>query len=139
MFSALSQALPLPGPTDPSSRKAALPRSWGPHKAVLSRRDPFGVIDGQPPQWALCPPAMCPQARGRLSSRTSDFLPGKGCAAPGEATPPSLPCALLQAARLEEWLSHVVRVAYVPKLNGMGGLHFLLGNMECRESDCPLF
>lgn len=66
---------------------------------------------------------------GRLSSWTSGFP-----AAPREATPPSLLRALLQASRLEEWLSQVIRVAYVPKLNGMDGLCYLLGNRECPNS-----
>lgn len=92
VFFALSQALPFPGPTGPSSRKAVLPRSWDLHEAVLSHRVPFGIIDGQPPQWALCPPAMCPQARGRLSSRTSGFPPGEGmcCSWRSRPSQPSL-------------------------------------------------
>ena len=36
--------------------------------------------------------------------------------------------ALLQASRLEEWLSSVVRLAYVPKLNGKRSLKCLLGH-----------
>lgn len=65
-----------------------------------------------------------------MSEGQQDPLCGKGCAAPCEATPPCPPCALLQASRLEEWLSDVVRVAYVPKLNGMGGLCCLLGHTK---------
>ncbi|XP_039720013.1 BPI fold-containing family B member 3 isoform X1 [Pteropus medius] len=35
------------------------------------------------------------------------------------------------ASRLEEWLNDVVRVAYVPKLNGRHGLRCLLEHVEC--------
>ena len=63
------------------------------------------------------------------------FLHGKGCTAPCKAmAPPSPVRALLQASRLEEWLSDVVRVAYVPKLNGMDSLPSLLGHVECLNS-----
>lgn len=63
-------------------------------------------------------------------------LPGKECTAPFEATSRP-PYALLQVARLEEWLSDVVRVAYVPKLNGMGGLRRRFGHVGCLNLGPP--
>lgn len=63
-------------------------------------------------------------------------LPGKEHAAPCEATSRP-PHALLQASHLEEWLSDVFRAAYVPKLNGTGGLRCLFGHVECLNLGLP--
>lgn len=60
----------------------------------------------------------------------------RGALFPAQPHPPPS-CALLQASRLEEWLSSVVRVAYVPKLNGTGSLAVFLGTWSIRTGDYP--
>ena len=56
------------------------------------------------------------------------FFPGRVVLLPAKSPLPASLHALLQASRLEEWLSSVVRLAYVPKLNGKRSLKCLLGH-----------
>lgn len=90
VFCSLSQALPLPGPTDPSSRKATFPSSWGLREAVLNQSPLWG--HWQPPQWALCSPGTVSSGFGE-AQKLDLWIPslGRGVPLPVKPHLPAIP------------------------------------------------